>query len=205
MTTLLRIDSSSRLTGSHSSDIADAVQSAWQTAVPNGQIISRRVSDGSIPIIAQDTIEGFYADPADMDDRLRAATRLSDQLIGELQAADTVLITAPIYNFSVPAALKAWIDQIVRIGQTFAVTDGAFQGLVKTRRAIVICAYGAEGYLEGQPFAAANFVQPYLSFLLGFLGIEDITFVAVQATTADPDTVAKNVKQAKQAAIQAIS
>jgi FMN-dependent NADH-azoreductase len=76
--------------------------------------------------------------------------------------------------------------------------DGAFQGLAKTRRAVVICAYGAEGYLEGQPFSAANFVEPYLKFLLAFLGIEDIRFISVQGTTGDAQTVASRIDTAKQ-------
>lgn len=197
MTLLLRINSSSRKTGSHSAAVADHFEACFRQRHPGCRVITRHVADGSIPIISQKTIEGFYTPPEAMSAELLEATSLSDELISELQEADTLLIAAPIYNFTVPAALKAWIDQVVRIGHTFAYEDGRFSGLARTRRAVVVCAYGAEGYLDGQPFAAANFVEPYLRFLLSFLGIRDIRFIAVQGTTADPKTVAAHVDAAK--------
>lgn len=197
MTLLLRINSSSRHIGSHSTAVADHFETCFREKHADCHVITRHVADGSIPIISQKTIEGFYTPPEAMSAELSEATALSDKLIEELQNADTLLITAPIYNFSVPAALKVWIDQVVRMGHTFAYENGAFQGLAKARRAVVVCTYGAEGYLEGQPFAAANFVEPYLKFLLSFLGINDIRFISVQGTTADPVTVQANIDAAK--------
>ncbi|MBZ0215658.1 MAG: NAD(P)H-dependent oxidoreductase [Fimbriimonadaceae bacterium] len=205
MTILLRINSSSRLTGSHSASIADAAETAWLQANPTGKVITRNVSEGSIPVIAQKTIEGFYALAETMSSELRDATALSDTLIDELQSAETLLMAVPIYNFAIPAALKLWIDQVVRIGHTFAYEDGAFAGLTRTKNAIVACAYRAEGYLKGQPFEAANFVQPYLEFLLPFLGIKNVQFVSVQATTADEATVTANLEAAKSAAAKLFS
>ena len=197
MATLLRIDSSSRIEGSHSSQLADQAEAHWRAANPAGQVVSRHLATDPIPVLSQATIDGFFAPQDALTDEMRAATALSDVLIRELQSADTVLLAVPIYNFSVPAALKCWIDQITRIGHTFAYEDGTFRGLTQTRRAIVICVYGADGYLEGQPFEQANFLEPYLRFLLSFLGIEEVDVVSVQATTADPGTVATHVKQAK--------
>lgn len=200
MKTLLRIDSSSRLQGSHTRDIGDYIERIWCQNFPGGVVSRRNVSDGSIPFLSQDTIEGFYTNTEQMTPSLRQATALSDTLIDELQAADTLLVTVPIYNFGPPAALKAWIDMIVRIGRTFSYEDGAFKGLTQTRRAIVVCAYGAEGYLAGEPFAAANFLQPYLSFLFAFLGIDDVRFISIQATTADEEAVRKRKAAATQEA-----
>lgn len=197
MSVLLRIDSSSRTTGSHSSQLADQAEALWRATHPHGTVISRHVGRDPIPVLSPETITGFFSPEDALTDDLRQATALSDTLIDELQSADTLLLAVPIYNFSVPAALKCWIDQITRIGRTFAYEDGEFRGLTQTRRAIVICAYGAEGYLDGQPFEAANFLEPYLRFLLSFLGIDDIEVVSVQATTADPNTVAQHVQTAK--------
>jgi len=197
MPKLLRINSSSRFHGSYTNSIADHATSLWRTANPGAEIITRNVADGSIPLITQQTIEGFYATNDTMTDELLQAIALSDQLIAELKSADLLLICAPIYNFSVPAALKTWIDQIVRVGHTFSYEDGEFKGLITNTRAIVINAYGAEGYLNGEPFSGANFLQPYLEFLLPFLGIEDTRFVALQGTTGDPVTIASNVSAAK--------
>ena len=189
MTTLLRIDSSARTEGSHSRTLGDYTQSLWQSANPSSRVKQRNVADGTIEAIRAKTITGYYTPPEDFTPELTEATALSDQLIAELNGAGALLITTPIYNFTVPASLKAWIDQISRINHTFAFEDGEFRGLLAIRRAIVICTYGAEGYLEGQPFAAANFLQPYLQFLLGFLGIKEIQFISVQGTT-NAETVA---------------
>ncbi len=205
MSTLLRIDCSARQDGSHSSHLADVAQAAWQTSTPNGTVLHRHLGRDPLPLISQETITGFYTPAESMTDTLRAATALSNALIDELQSADTLLLAVPIYNFSAPAALKAWIDQVTRIGRTFAYEDGAFRGLVKTRRAVILCVYGAEGYLPGQPFEQANFLEPYLRFLLSFMGIADIQVVSLQATTADDETVANNRAEAESAAVAAIA
>ena len=103
-----------------------------------------------------------------------------------------------------PAALKAWIDQVVRINHTFAYEDGTFRGLVSTRCAIIVCAYGAEGYLNQGPLTGADFLAPYLNFLLGFLGIEDIQIVGIDGTTGDLATLSRKEAQAI-AAIEALA
>lgn len=118
-------------------------------------------------------------------------------IIGEVQSADTILITVPMYNFSVPSALKAWIDQVVRINRTFSYEDGQFAGLVGANKAYVCCAYGAGGYGEGGDFAAANFLEPYLRFVLEFLGIEQVKFFSAEFLTADEATVQAAIDQAK--------
>ncbi|WP_269585021.1 FMN-dependent NADH-azoreductase [Roseibium sp. Sym1] len=198
MTQLLRINSSSRLEGSHSAAVADVFEAEYRQRNPGCRVITRNVADGSIPFIAQDTIEGFYAPQDTLSDDLKAATALSDALIAEIQGSDTLLLAVPIYNFSIPAALKAWIDQIMRIGHTFSMDETGFKGLVRARRAVIVCAYGAEGYLQEEPFAAANFLEPYLKFLFAFLGIETVEFVHVQGTaTAAPEAFAERLDDAR--------
>jgi FMN-dependent NADH-azoreductase len=185
--TLLRIDSSARGAASVSRRLADAVEAGWLAAHPGGRVQRRDLAREPLPHISDATIEGFYAADAALDERLRAATARSDQLIAELAAAHTVLIAAPIYNFSVPSSLKAWIDQVVRIRRTFAYEDGQFRGLVTGPRAVLALAYGAGGY-EG-PMASFDHLRPYLTTLLQFLGIADVRCVAAEATTG-PDAQA---------------
>lgn len=103
------------------------------------------------------------------------ARALSDQLIAELRAADTIVIGAPMYNFSVPTGLRAWFDHILRAGETFSYSEAGPQGLIEGRRAIVVESRGGL-YSEG-PAQAADFQEPYLRFLLGFIGITDVTFI----------------------------
>ncbi len=197
MQKILRVDSSSRMTGSRSRELGDYFETKWTSVRPNGQIVRRDLAKEPIEQIRQDTITGFYTPADSMTVGLKAATALSDKLIGELQAADTVLITSPIYNFGVPASLKAWIDQIVRIGHTFSFDGANFGGLAKPGTAIVCAAYGASGYEEGGSFRTANFLEPYLDFLLKFLGIATVHFVTIQATTADAAMVEAGMAQAK--------
>lgn len=197
MSRVLRIDASSRIDGSVSRDLANAFISKWLEHNPNDQVMVRDLVAAPIPHIADVTIKGYYTPTDQMDAPLRAATALSDLLIHELRAADVLVMSVPMYNFSVPSALKAWIDQIIRIGQTFSYDGKGFNGLLLGKRAYVMIAYGAAGYLDGGPFGGADFVQPYLKFLLNFLGITDVTFIPVEATTADPAIVAANVARAR--------
>lgn len=194
---LLRIDASSRLTGSTSRDLGDAFAQAWMARGPAYTVQERDVIAQPIRHISQTTIAGYYTPGDQMTAELREATALSDALIAELQQADELLITLPMYNFSVPSALKAWIDQIVRIGHTFAFDGQNFNGLVKAQKATIITAYGAGGYLNGGPFAGADFCGPYLKFLLGFLGVKSIEQIAVEATTGDAAALAAEVALAK--------
>lgn len=197
MQRILRVDSSSRVTGSQSRELGDYFETKWDAVRPDGEIVRRDLAKEPIEQIRQDTITGFYTPADGMTAALKTATALSDKLIGEVQAADTVLITTPIYNFGVPASLKAWIDQVVRIGHTFSFDGTDFGGLAKPDTAIVCAAYGASGYEDGGPFRAANFLEPYLDFLLRFLGIPTVHFITVQATTADAATVEAGMAQAK--------
>jgi FMN-dependent NADH-azoreductase len=190
MTRILRIDASSRPEGAHSRELANMFISEWLAREPDAEIMQRDLADVTVPHIANETIQGYYTPAEQMTPALKEATALSDLLITEVIDADVLLIATPMYNFSVPSALKAWIDQIVRIGRTFSYDGKSFTGLLPGRRAFIMVAYGAGGYLDGGPFAAADFLQPYLRFLLGFLGISDVTFVAIEQTTADAATVA---------------
>ena len=196
MTNILRIDASSRHEGSQSRLLGDRFEAAWTASHPGASVVRRDLATDPIPHIADATIAGFYAPANAMTDTLKQATQLSDALIAELRAADVLLITTPMYNFSIPSALKAWIDQIVRIGQTFSYDGLTFTGLVTGKRAYVAVAYGAGGYVDDGPLASYNTVQPYLTLLLSFLGFTEIAFVGVEATTADEATAGASVRRA---------
>lgn len=197
MNTILRIDASSRKDASHSRMLGDYFQKNWLINKPDDTFINRDLVSDSVGHIEQQTIEGFYTPPEHFTIALSGATAQSDKLIAELQAADTLLITTPMYNFSMPSALKAWIDQVVRIGHTFSYDGENFGGLVNADRAYVLCAYGAAGYLEDGPLASANFLQPYLTFLLTFLGVGEIHFVGIEGTTGAEEDVSRGYEQAK--------
>ncbi len=197
MSRILRIDTSSRTDGSYSRELTNTFITKWLERHPNDQVMVRDLKAAPIPHIADVTIKGYYTPADQMDVPLKAATALSDLLIGELRSADVLVMSVPMYNFSIPSSLKAWIDQIVRIGHTFSYDGNSFTGMLPGKHAYVMIAYGAAGYLDGGPFAGADFVQPYLKFLLNFLGITDVTFIPVEATTADPAIIAANANKAR--------
>lgn len=196
MPVLLRIDSSARLSGSHSRELGDRFEVAWRACGAGHSVLRRDLAAVPVPQIEQQTIAGFYTPPQDLTAGLRAATALSDELIAELKAADELLITVPMYNFTVPAALKAWIDQVVRINHTFSYDGQAFKGLLTTRRATLVTAYGAGGYLEGGPLGQADFCATYLKFVLGFLGVRSVEHIGIEVTTGDAAALARQIAQA---------
>ncbi|OYY77146.1 MAG: hypothetical protein B7Y43_11705 [Sphingomonas sp. 28-62-20] len=186
MATLLRIDASARTEGSYSRQLGDSFETSWIARNPTGTVVRRDLALTPVPQIANETIAGFYTPAEAMTDALLDATALSDGLIAELRAADVLLVTTPMYNFGIPAALKAWVDQIVRIGHTFSYDGTSFTGLVTGKPVTIAIAYGAGGYGEGGALAALDLVRPYLATLFGFLGFNDVRFAVIEATTGDP-------------------
>ncbi len=193
MTQLLRIDSSARVAHSHSRDLADRLEKGWLAAHPNGKVIVRDIIDQPIPHISNTTIAGFYTPADQLTADLKDALKLSDELINELKSADEILISAPIYNFSIPSALKAWIDQIVRVGQTFAYDGKSFQGLLKGKKVYFCLAYGGEGYSK-EPLISMDFLKPYLQTIFGFVGFESMEFFIIEGTVKSSEALAEKVK-----------
>lgn len=126
---------------------------------------------------------------------LAAAPAEGLEALKELQEADTVVITAPMYNFGIPSALKAWVDHITKAGVTFRYTDAGPEGLLKGKRAILVVGTGGV-YSEG-PYKAADFVEPYLRTVLGFVGITDVTVVRVEGVALGGDVGAQSLVAAK--------
>jgi FMN-dependent NADH-azoreductase len=126
---------------------------------------------------------------------------VSNAYVDELLAADQLVITTPIYNLSLPAALKAWIDQIVRAGRTFAKSASGFEGLAKNKRALILVASGSD-FRPGTPGGAYNFLEPYLRAVFGFIGITDVQFVYAHSQGADATTSATALAEAQAAVAQ---
>jgi len=186
MATLLRIDSSSRLEGSFSRRFGNELAEHLKA----DHTIVRDLVKDPVPHIDVSAIAAFFSDPSEHGETEQMATALSDKLLDEIMAADDIMITVPMYNFGIPSALKAWIDQIVRIGKTFDFDGKTFSGLLQNKRAFLVIAYGADGYTRGD-FKIADFVAPYLSFVLNFIGITDITIVPIEGTNVGKEVEAE--------------
>jgi len=198
MTRLLRIDASARQQQSYSRELADFFQQQWLSQYPQDSIIVRDLVTQPVPHIDNATIEGFHIAPQEQDEVMKNATALSDKLIAELMSADVLLISTPMYNFSIPSVLKAYIDQIVRVGHTIGFDEKGLFGLIKNKKAYVMISCGA--VYSDTPLAKLDFVKPYLQALLGFLGFSDIQFFQIEGATRDEKMLVKS----KQAALQRI-
>ncbi len=184
MPTLLRIDASVRTADSHSRSLADELQKRWLSATLNGSVNQRDLGKDPILSIENDTVIGYYTPEENMSPALRQATAQSDNLVAELIDADALLISTPMYNFTVPSVLKAWIDQVVRMHKTFDFDDaGIPYGMVKNKPAYITVALGAQ--FTGTPLAAMDFLRPYLKTLLGFIGFEKVKIFSVESTAQD--------------------
>ena len=182
MKTLLHIDSSPRGGRSHSRQLTAHYAQAWQGAHPDGKVVHRELGITPLPLVSETWIAAAFSNPADHTPEQQAAIAVSNELIDELFAADELLIGAPMYNFSVPAALKAWIDQVVRAGRTF--DPATYAGLVTGKKATVITTRGGAGYGPGEAMAHLDAEVPYLKLILGSLGITDVAVIYADNTSA---------------------
>jgi FMN-dependent NADH-azoreductase len=146
-----------------------------------------------VPHLTVETLNGVRGAPSSpAEHRARA---LSDELIAELRAADTIVIGAPMYNFGVTTSLRAWFDHVLRAGETFSYSAEGPRGLITGKRVIVIESRGGL-YSEG-PAAAIDFQEPYLRHLLGFIGITDVTFVHAEKIGYGPESRSASIAGAR--------
>ncbi|MDP3749102.1 MAG: FMN-dependent NADH-azoreductase [Phenylobacterium sp.] len=162
--------------------VADAVTELTQRD-PGATLVFRDLAVATIPHLTPESVAGVRAQatsPAEL-----ASRALSDELIAELRAADTIVIGAPMYNFSIPSTLRTWFDHVLRPGVTFSYSEAGPKGLIEGKRVIVVESRGGL-YSEG-PAQAADFQEPYLRQLLGFIGLTDVTFVRAEKIGYGPD------------------
>ena len=171
---LLQIDSSARA-GSVTRPLTAKFADEWRKNNPTGEVIQRDLSTTMLPLITDDW-KATQMDPSKLSPAHRNYLSVSDALIGEVQVADTIVIGAPMYNFAIPSLLKAWIDQVVRIGKTVAYGPHGPKGLLGGKKVIVITARGG-AYEKGTPGEKFDFQEPYLRHIFGFIGLTDVTFI----------------------------
>ncbi|CAH7423987.1 FMN-dependent NADH-azoreductase [Vibrio campbellii] len=128
----------------------------------------------------------------DLSQDQQSIVDLSNTLIEEIKAADTLVIAAPMYNFTIPTQLKNWIDLIARAGVTFTYTENGVKGLIEGKKAIVVTTRGGI-----HKDAATDSMTPYLRTVLGFVGITDVEFVYAEALNMGEDAAAKGISEAQ--------
>ncbi|MGY4982813.1 FMN-dependent NADH-azoreductase [Streptomyces sp. 900105755] len=179
MATLLHIDSSLLPGGASSSRaVTDAFRTAWLAQHPDGKVIYRDLAADPVPHLNAAAHTAGFADPATHSPEQADAFAARVRLIEELEQADAVLIGAPMYNFTIPSTLKAWLDNVVLFNRTMGETPSA-----KGTPVTVVASRGGS-YAPGTPREPFEYVQNYLSALLGDgLGL-DVDFIVPELTMA---------------------
>jgi FMN-dependent NADH-azoreductase len=184
---ILQINSSGRKQGSVSRQLATRVTDNLLATNPQASLVRRDLAAG-LPLVDDAWIGANFTPKEDRTPAQNQTLGLSDTLVAELRAADVIVIGLPIYNFGMPAAMKLWVDLVARVGETFHYTDTGPVGLLTSKRAILTVASG--GIETG---SAADYASTHLKFVLGFLGITDVTTVSANGPG---DTVVPAAEQA---------
>ena len=184
MSTLLVINSSGRCARSVTRHLTSRFAAAWAERHPQGEVIVRDVGLNPPPPINESWIAAAFAEPGERSPAMRETLAVSEALVEELYHATALVVGVPMYNFGMPAALKAYVDQIVRVGRTFAFhVDAAepYEPLIPSKPVVIITSAGAAGYEPGGPAAHLNFLEPHLEAVFKFIGLAEISFVRVGA------------------------
>ncbi|WNM29436.1 NAD(P)H-dependent oxidoreductase [Streptomyces sp. Li-HN-5-11] len=179
MATLLHLDTSLNGEDSHSRAVTAAFRRTWEDEHPEGTVIYRDLDADPVPHLRAPAYYAGFTAPADRSPEERAAFALRARLIEEAEAADAILIGAPMYNYSIPSTLKAWIDHVFAVGRTAMTENPSLAG----KPAVVVTSRGGS-YQEGTPQHGNDYVQSYLQQALGTgLGL-DVTFIVPELTLA---------------------
>ena len=198
MSHILRIDASARNAGSTTRQLADKLVTRLVEQGYGASVIVRDLAATPPALLTENWVGANFTDDADRSADQKAALAASDELIGELEAADTIVIGVPLYNFAIPAALKAWVDLIARARRTFRYTEAGPEGLLKGKKAYLVVASG--GVPVGSDY---DFATGYLRHVLGFVGITDVTIIEAGQQMMDSEAVNRAtaaIEELKQAA-----
>ncbi|MGQ7959024.1 FMN-dependent NADH-azoreductase [Pseudomonas sp. SP16.1] len=206
---LLHLDASARpglagkdLHGSHSRNLSQRFVSQWQARRAQDSVTYRDIGQNPPSIIDHDWIAASFTPEPQREPWMRETLAESDRLVDELVAADVLVIGAPLYNFGMPAALKAWIDQVVRPGRTVDVDESnpldPYVPLLadRPRHAVILSARGGIGFDPGGPMAHMNHLEPNLITALGFIGITRVHQIAIEGQEVGGELLATSVAQA---------
>lgn len=196
--TLLLVTSSLFGDGSQSGRIAREFVDSWLRSNPGTRVVERNLTPETMPHLSQATLAAVMTPAEQRSDAQRALAAFADSLIAEVEAADTIVLAAPMYNFTIPTTLKAWLDHIARAGRTFRYTAAGPEGLLKGKKVFVVTGRGGV-YSGDSPSKAFDFQEPYLRAMLGFIGLTDVSFVHVEGLNISKDAAESGRARARQA------
>ncbi|MCJ7935249.1 MAG: NAD(P)H-dependent oxidoreductase [Chryseobacterium sp.] len=180
---VLIINASVRDERSYSRKLTQIFVENWKTKYPLDIFTYRETGIDCIPNINESWIAGAFTKPSDRTEESQKALQLSNELVKELKDHDIYVIGTPMYNWSIPSGLKAYIDQVMRINETWkfrsGVPDGDYVGLLDNKKVFILSTRGDTGYGENEKNGHINFQTTYLKHILGIMGIKDITFFSL--------------------------
>lgn len=198
MAQILHIDVSPRAERSHSRQLSSKFIETWKAKHPQDTILYRDLGHELIPYLDEKWIAAAFSPPKEHTPELQQAIALSDLLIDEFKASDRFVFSIPMYNFTIPAVFKSYIDQIVRVNRTFVIEEDEYKGLVKGKKMLIITTRGGN-YKEGTPTAVYDFQEPYLRTIFAYIGITDITFVHAENLNMGLETRTESLAEAEKA------
>ncbi|MEM8654118.1 MAG: NAD(P)H-dependent oxidoreductase [Pseudomonadota bacterium] len=181
--TILRIDSSGRQGKSYSRPLADRMVAGLETQIPGAKVVTRDLTATVPPVVDEAWFDAAYTPEDDRDAAAKAALAASDEIVDEFLAADAIVITVPIYNFSVSAQLKLWIDQVARFGRTFTYTENGPKPLGTDRPTYLVVASGGT-----QIDSDIDFATGYMRHVLGFIGLTNVHVIAADQLMQSAET-----------------
>ena len=158
-------------------------------------MITRHLSENPVPHVDPALIGAYFTPAEQRNEGQKKAIALSDQLTDELLSADIVIISSPMWNFSIPSTLKAWIDHVVRVGRTFKYTEKGPEGLLSGKQKLYIVSSSGGIYSAG-PAQVMDHLTPYLRAVFQFLGVTDVTELRAEGTAMGPEMAGASLKQA---------
>jgi FMN-dependent NADH-azoreductase len=193
---LLHIDSSVLGANSASRKLSASVVNAWQQRHPDVSVVYRDVTAAPLAHFSAATLGARMNPDTQLSDEQRRDVEAGNRALEEFLAADLIVIGTPMYNFSVPSQLKAWIDRILVAGKTFQYSAKGIEGLAKGKKVIVVSARGGF-YSAESPMASFDFQEAYLRKVFGFIGISEIEFVRAEGLNISPEQRGKSMKAAQ--------
>lgn len=193
MANLLVIESSPRST-SVSGSVAKEYVTEWQRKHPAGTVVRRNVAANPVPFVTEEWIAAVYTPVENRTAEQKQLLAVSDALIDELEASDTIVLAVPMHNFGISAHLKTWIDQIVRVGRTFSYSAQGPQGLLAENKKVIVVVARGGAYSGASPIAFLDQQEPYLRTILGFVGLKNVQFVYAENQSLGAEAAEKGVK-----------
>lgn len=183
MTTILHLDASARVTRSLSRDLSRRFIAAWRERRPEDRVIRRDLAATPPPHVSEDWIAACFTPPERRDAAMRATLAWSDAAVAEVEAADLIVMGTPMYNYGMPSALKAWFDQVIRIGHSFSFDlargDWPIEPMLAGKRLVLLGARGEFGFAPGGLRADLNHLDPHIAVCARYIGVAEDAIHAV--------------------------